>query len=129
MAGHKSHHICLFLQLRDEIIELVELRGIKRALVFLEDAPRRDTGVHVMKPDAIDSELRHARGDFFRVGVFGKRAAETNVHAEKPDPFVAGEEMSVARGDKSVRARRFVERAADVGDAGAGVVPRQHERK
>jgi hypothetical protein len=83
----------------------------------------------VVKPDAVDAEFGHARGDLFGIVVGWEIRAEDGVHAEDAETFLPFEEMASFCDDESLRAGGFFQQAAEVCNAGAGVIPRKDERK
>jgi hypothetical protein len=55
--------------------------------------------------------------------------AEGEIDPEDAETFIPFEQMPVFRDHKAQGAGRFVALSADIGDAGAGIVPWQYEWK
>jgi len=105
------------------------LPGIERFHVRAPYPGERRLVVHVMEPHAIDPKLRHAIRDFTRVGMGRKTCAKRKIHPKDTEAFISFEEVPLLRDHKAPAAGRLVIQAAYIGDARAGIVPRQYEWK
>src|SRR5690606_5891054 len=124
------------LQLRDEVIETVELLGVDRDEVFFPDALGRRIAIHVMEAHAVHAELREAAGDLGRVLLRGEIRGEGRIYAPDTQTLArpvlgraADVEMSVGDVNVAARPRGAGQQTAEVGDARRGVIPRQDEGK
>ena len=117
----------ILLELRNEVIEPVELSGIERLHILAPDTAGRREIVHVMEADAIDAELRHARGDLFGVIVRGETRAKREIHAEDPEPAIACVQVAIARGDVALSAGRAWIQVAHIRRSSRSVIPWKHK--